>query len=146
MREPALQGKCLCGGVRFELRGALPAVYQCHCSLCRRVTGSSANAALRIPAAQFAWLEGRESISQFETDSGYKSHFCARCGSPLPNPTAGNSLYWVPVGLLEDAGRLELGAHVYIASRASWDIIAGAGEHFDEMPAPAALDELLRRE
>ena len=141
-----MQGACLCGGVRFELRGAIPAIYQCHCSLCRRVTGSSSNAALRIPAAQFDWLAGRELISEYETGSGYKSHFCKRCGSPLPNPTAADSLYWVPVGLLEDSQRLELGAHLYIASRAHWDIIAAAGEHYDEMPAVEALDELLRRD
>ena len=141
-----MQGKCLCGGVRFELRGAIPAIYQCHCSLCRRVTGSSSNAALRIPAAQFAWLEGRELISEYQTDSGYKSHFCGRCGSPLPNPTAADRLYWVPAGLLDDSERLELGAHLYIASRARWDIIAPAGEHYDEMPAVDALDDLLRRD
>jgi len=139
-------GRCLCGGVRFELSGAIPALYQCHCSLCRRVSGSSANAALRIPAAQFAWLDGNELITEFATDSGYKSHFCRRCGSPLPNPTAENTQYWVPAGLLEDSGRLELGAHLYVASRASWDIIAATGEHYDEMPPADALDSLLRRD
>ena len=99
---------------------------------------------MRIPAAQFSWLGGRELICEFETDNGYKSHFCRRCGSPLPNPTAGDEVFWVPAGLLEDRGRLELGAHLYIASRASWDIIAEAGEQYDEMPDAGALDELLR--
>lgn len=140
-----MQGKCLCGGVRFELRGAMPALYQCHCSLCRRVTGSSANAALRIPAAQFAWLGGEELITEFATESGYKSHFCGRCGSPLPNPTAENTRFWVPAGLLGDDDRLELGAHLYVASRACWDSIAAAGEHYDEMPPADELDRLLRR-
>lgn len=141
-----MKGKCLCGGVEFELRGSMPKLYQCHCSLCRRVTGSSANAALRVADGQFAWLAGRELITRFETDSGYQSHFCGRCGSPLPNPTAGNTAWWIPAGLLDDEAGLELGMHVYIASKASWDIIADAGEHYAEMPAAEALDELLRRD
>lgn len=141
-----MKGRCLCGEVEFELRQPVPNLYQCHCSLCRRVTGSSANAALRIPAARFAWLTGREQIAEYETDSGYRSHFCRRCGSPLPNPTAGGAIYWVPVGLLDDTGKIALGAHLYTASRASWDIIAGAGEHYDQMPDAETLDELLRRE
>jgi len=141
-----MKGKCLCGAVEFRLRGAVPKLYQCHCSLCRRVTGSSANAALIISAAQFEWLEGSSLVTEFETDSGFKSHFCSRCGSPLPNPTAGGAAWWVPVGLLEDEGGLELGAHLYVASRASWDIIADVGEHYAEMPSADALDELLRRD
>jgi hypothetical protein len=140
-----MKGKCLCGGVAFELREPVPNLYQCHCSLCRRATGSSANAALRIPAAQFSWLAGEELIAKFETENGFKSHFCCYCGSPLPNPTAADTAYWVPAGLLEDAGKIALGAHLYIASRASWDIITEAGEHYDEMPDADALDALLRR-
>lgn len=140
-----MKGACLCGDVAFELSGEIPDLYQCHCSLCRRVTGSSANAALRIPAAQFAWLDGRELVTEYQTDSGFKSHFCRRCGSPLPNPTAQDTAYWVPAGLLEDAGGLELRAHLYTGSRASWDVIAEAGEHYAEMPDAGALDELLRR-
>ena len=53
-----MQGKCLCGGVQFVLSGELPNLYQCHCSLCRKVTGSSANAAFRIDLAQLSWIEG----------------------------------------------------------------------------------------
>lgn len=140
-----MRGKCLCGAVNFELKGAIPNLYQCHCSLCRRATGSSANAALRIEAGQFAWIDGADQITEFETDGGYKSHFCRRCGSPVPNPTAGGSLYWVPAGLLEDGGGIRLAAHLYVDSRAGWDEIAAAGEHFAEMPDADALDGLLRR-
>jgi hypothetical protein len=37
-----MKGECLCGDVEFEIKGDLPNLYQCHCSLCRKVTGSSA--------------------------------------------------------------------------------------------------------
>jgi hypothetical protein len=140
-----MKGKCLCGAVEFELSGEIPNLYQCHCSLCRRVTGSSANAAFRIGADQFHWIRGEQRISEYVTDTGFKSHFCGACGSPLPNLTGGDSAYWVPVGLLEDSAEIELVAHLFVGSRATWDIVADGAEHFDEMPDNEALDRLLQR-
>jgi hypothetical protein len=140
-----MQGKCLCGGVRFSLSGEIPNLYQCHCSLCRKVTGSSANAAFRIDRAQLSWVEGETLVRKYESDTGFKSHFCSRCGSPLPNLTAADSAWWVPVGLLEETEELQVAAHLFVDSRAAWDVIAGSGEHFDEMPEAEALADLLRR-
>lgn len=55
-----MRGKCLCGSIRFELSGVIPNLYQCHCSLCRKVTGSSANAALKVDLAQLNWSRGED--------------------------------------------------------------------------------------
>ena len=140
-----MKGQCLCGQVAFELSGKIPALYQCHCSLCRRVSGSSANAALVIDAAQFSWVRGEERIQRYRRADGWKSHFCRECGSPVPNSSREGRAFWVPVGLLEDDPSLRLGAHLYLASRAHWDVVADHGSQFDEMPDSAALDELLGR-
>ncbi len=141
-----MQGHCLCGGVRFEISGKVSRLYQCHCSMCRRVSGSSANAAMIVGRGQFEWLAGEELIERYATKSGWQSHFCRRCGSPVPNSTRGESAWWVPVGLLEDSAELELGAHLFVGSKANWERIADAGVHFDEMPDRDELDRLLRRD
>ena len=140
-----MQGKCLCGGVSFSLSGELPNLYQCHCSLCRKVTGSSSNAAFRIDRDQLSWNSGEELIQEYQSETGFKSHFCSRCGSPLPNLTAQDSAWWVPVGLLEGDQGLQVGAHVFVGSRAGWDVVAESGQQFDEMPDAEALSALLRR-
>lgn len=140
-----MQGQCLCGCVEFEISGDIPRLYQCHCSLCRKVSGSSANAAMIVGNEQFEWLRGAELVREFATETGFKSHFCAHCGSPLPNPTRDDSAYWIPVGLLENNEDIELATHLYIASRAHWDTIPNAGEHYAEMPERETLDGLLRR-
>ena len=140
-----MQGKCLCGGVSFSLSGELPNLYQCHCSLCRKVTGSSSNAAFKIGRVQLSWNSGEDLIKEFQSETGFKSHFCSSCGSPLPNLTAQDSAWWVPVGLLEGDQELQVGAHVFVGSRAGWDVVADSGQQFDEMPDAEALSALLRR-
>jgi len=47
-------GKCLCGEIQFEIKGELPHLYQCHCLLCRKQGGSSANAATFIHESKFS--------------------------------------------------------------------------------------------
>lgn len=138
-----MQGKCLCGEVRFTLSGKIPNLYQCHCSLCRKVTGSSANAAFRVKREQLVWNAGAELVRQYQTAAGFKSHFCGRCGSPLPNLTASDSAWWVPVGLLEEADALEVVAHVFVGSRAPWDVIADSARHYEEMPDAETMMRLL---
>ena len=140
-----MRGACLCAGVRFELSGELPQLYQCHCSLCRKISGSSANAAMIVERDQLTWLGGEDDIGKYVSESGFKSHFCTNCGSPLPNITRDGNAWWVPVGLLEDQPGLSVGAHLYAASAAAWDRIPHDVRQFDEMPAAAELDALLRR-
>jgi hypothetical protein len=139
-----MQGQCLCGEIGFELSGEIPRLYQCHCSLCRKVSGSSSNAALIVARAQLDWTRGEERLREFALPSGFKSHFCAQCGSPLPNLTAQDSAWWVPVGLLDDSDALQLAAHVCVASRAGWDVIADSVRHFDDMPDAETMAQVLR--
>ncbi len=79
-------GKCLCGKVQFEINGETPHLYQCHCSLCRKQSGSSANAATFIFERNFTWTNGEEIITSFLKDTGFRTDFCSNCGSPkLPH-------------------------------------------------------------
>ncbi|TVT57144.1 MAG: GFA family protein [Azoarcus sp. PHD] len=114
------KGECLCGEVRFEI-GALPNLYQCHCSLCRRATGSAANAATFVQRAHFRWVSGQERIRSFQKPGGYRTDFCSVCGSPVPNVLRGTEMFWVPVGLLTDLVASRISAHLHLASAAAWE-------------------------
>ena len=55
-----MRGNCLCGGVEFEIVGEAPRLYQCHCSLCRKQSGSTSNSSLLIEFRELplAWRRG----------------------------------------------------------------------------------------
>ena len=139
----AIRGSCLCGNIAFQISGALPKIYQCHCSLCRKVSGSASNAAMLVVTEAFQWIEGEQEIASYATASGFKSDFCHRCGSPVPNLTRDQKKYWIPAGLLDQSDSLNLAAHVYVNSRATWDRIIRDIPHFQEMPDEDTLNALL---
>lgn len=139
-------GKCLCGEIEFEITGPLPNFYQCHCSLCRKLSGSASDTATFLNKEQFKWLKGRENISSFKTPSGYRSDFCKKCGSTVPHLMQNERQYWIPAGLLEGEVDSEVVSHLFVDSKADWDIIENKGAQHAEMPDMESLDNELQRQ
>lgn len=135
-----MYGKCLCGLVMFEVTGEVPKLYQCHCSLCRKQGGASSSTAAIVPNEHFQWLSGHERVFSWVSDTGFRSDFCSKCGSPVPNPVRSKPYYWVPAGLFEGDEKLTINAHLCVGSKASWDVISAPGKHYEDMPE---LTELL---
>ena len=138
-----MRGQCLCGQVEFEIDGSHLKLYQCHCSLCRRQSGSSSNTSAIVGNTNFRWLRGSEFIASWKKESGFRSDFCSTCGSPLPNPLRNLPYYWVPAGLLEEYDGLEIVAQLCVTSKASWDSISPQGARHDELPKLSELVALL---
>ncbi len=138
-----MRGSCLCGKIEFRIDGAYPKMYQCHCSLCRKQGGSSSNTSLVIEASNFHWTFGKELISSYVKPTGFRSDFCSHCGSPVPNPLRKTAYYWVPAGLLDDAAHLEIGAHLCVDSKATWDKSCSEGVEYDSCPDLHELIQLL---
>ena len=133
-------GGCLCGGVRFEVSGRLGPAVLCHCSQCRRASGSAfaANASVRAEALRVC--AGAELVREFEASPGAFRAFCGRCGSPLyARMEAWPALRRVRLGTFDADPGARPQAHVHVASRALWDALAGDGlERFDA-EGPASL-------
>ena len=127
-----MRGNCLCGAVEFEIVGEASRLYQCHCSLCRKQSGSTSNCSSLIESESFRSLGGEDCISSYVKELGFRSDFCSRCGSPVPNPLRATKYVWVP--RLDGGSRLEVGAHVCVGSKASWDAIPAEGTQFEHLP------------
>jgi hypothetical protein len=74
-------GRCLCGAVRFEAKGAPKWVRWCHCESCRRHSGAPANVFVSLEKEAVTVVEG--AIAEFNSSPGVGRGFCARCGSTL---------------------------------------------------------------
>src|SRR2546423_784612 len=79
----ALRGSCLCGGVRFEVTEASPALRYCHCESCKKLSGGAATVNLRVPSAAVRILEGEDLLQTFRPEGGSAKTVCRTCGSKL---------------------------------------------------------------
>ena len=129
------RGSCLCGGILFEITGDVPGIGQCHCSLCRKVSGVGSTAAIAVSADQLTWISGQDLVQEFQRPSGYGNSFCRVCGSPAPDANRSRTRYGVPVGLLDDDPGAKVLEHIHVASKASWEIIGDdAPQHQENGP------------
>lgn len=99
------------------------------------------NAATIVANDQFRWLRGTELISSWKCETGFRSDFCSNCGSPVPNSLRDMPYFWIPAGLLESGGKMEIVAHLCLASKAPWDSVPLKGNCYDGLPD---LTEFIR--
>ena len=145
-RLSTLAGSCLCGEVSFEVSGPFPKLYQCHCSLCRKQSGSVSNTGLIVAAAKFRWLAGEARIGQWERSTGFRSHFCLTCGSTVPNMLRDTGYVWVPAGALDKDVPLEIGAQLFLASKMRGDRPRTDGLQYETAPGLRELIAILHGE
>src|SRR5687767_12758958 len=79
---PMYRGSCLCGSIRYEIRGEIGVGYFCHCSRCRKATGSAFASSALIATKDFVVVAGEEHLKSFSVN-GVHRVFCAECGSPI---------------------------------------------------------------
>lgn len=128
-------GACLCGEVTFEIDGDFDGFYLCHCSRCRKDTGSAHAANLFSSTAKLRWLTGQESVKIFNYRSeGHIKSFCSICGSALPNVQLDGKLLVVPAGSLDSEVNVKPQGHIYYASKANWDTEFERVPRYRELP------------
>ena len=122
----SVKGSCNCGSVKFEIAMPVSGVYVCHCSICRKSTGSGGIAVAIISNDDFSWVEGKDLIKTwFKPNHDWETSFCVNCGSPLPGKNDQNASY-IPVSLLDSGDEnLQVQGHLFVDSKASWEEISG---------------------
>ena len=66
MNQSTLKGSCLCGAVKFEVSGEPRLFFHCHCSRCRKLTGTGHASNMFFQPGVIKWLKGEEQIRGFK--------------------------------------------------------------------------------
>lgn len=117
-------GGCLCGAVRFEVKGALRDVVNCHCSMCQRLHGNFGphTKARKVNIT----ITKDDGLAWYKTSEIARRGFCRDCGS---------SLFWEPfeldatgiiAGSLDGPTRLKTVGHIFVSEKPDfYDIVDG---------------------
>ena len=135
MDDNPTNGQCLCGTVTFRISGEFESFFLCHCSRCRKDSGSAHSANLFSSTAKLTWLSGGENIKTFRlSGSRHVKSFCADCGSALPVLQPELGLLVVPAGSIDSQINIRPNAHICFSSRADWDDDLASIERIDGLP------------
>ncbi len=116
------KGSCLCGAVKFEIRGDLSPPSSCHCTQCRKQSGHF-EASTDVPRTALM-LYGSEKLTWYFSSESVRRGFCSRCGS---------SLFWDPIkedwtavsmGAFDGPTRTKLARHIFVAEKGDYYDIA----------------------
>jgi len=120
--EGHIEGACLCGAVRYRITGELAGFQYCHCSRCRKFTGSAHAANLFTEPKNLAWLSGAEGVGHYVlvAEPPFRTSFCKTCGASLPCMSSSGKFWVVPAGTLEDDPGLAPSQSIFWDSRAPW--------------------------
>ncbi|MEX2506754.1 MAG: GFA family protein [Pseudohongiellaceae bacterium] len=118
----ALSGECFCGEVKYQVKGLLRDARSCHCSRCRKAFSSQASAYALVEVGDFEWVSGEHLLAAYIGEHGFGLQFCSKCGSTLCGIHNGE-VHGVALGCLNEDPEIEIGRHIYVGSKASWEII-----------------------
>ena len=116
------EGGCLCGAVRYAVRGSLRDILVCHCVECRRWAGRAAT----FTASRNVDLEIRDNGHVVWIPSPRSEHrasrgFCARCGASLFWRAPGFDRTSIAAGTLDDPSGLRVASHIWVEQGADWE-------------------------
>ena len=136
MSSDAIQGSCLCGAVRFEVKPPFAAFRYCHCSRCQKASGSAHAANVFVPEAQFRWLAGASLVQRFDLPAAkrFAVGFCPQCGTRMPHKVKATENMLIPAGVLDDDPGMRPQNGIFWKSKAAWYVPHADMPKFDEYP------------
>ena len=127
-------GQCLCGSVEYAVDGAFEYALHCHCSNCRRATGSAFKSLAGLQRSGLKLVKGGDSLLIFgDKDAAHDTH-CAQCGSLLFSVVRGGAYVHVAMGTLVNEPGIKPSMHIFVGSKAQWYEITDDLPKFADWP------------
>lgn len=138
MRSTVYEGGCLCGAVRYRIKGDAVIAAYCHCRSCTLSSGAPVVAWVTFEKEAFAVTDGKP--VEHASSQPVKRSFCGRCGSALTythdeRPTQID----VTLSTLDDPQELVPQCHVWVSERRPWFTIGDDLPRFSEWPGSPLL-------
>jgi hypothetical protein len=134
MNKKMIQGECSCRAIQFEMPDDFKYAFYCHCSLCRKRSGSAFASIGGIESEKINVTLGEALVfKDGETTDGYRA-VCSKCNAHLFSVLMDQKRAHVNLGALKDEPSRKPDHHIYVASKASWYEIQDSLPQYAELP------------
>ena len=127
----SLLGKCLCGAVHYAVADEFVYAMNCHCSKCRRMTGSAFKPMAGIERDKLVVTEGQDKLLIYGSERRNNTR-CRLCGSLLYSVVRDGAWVHVTMGTLVDSPTIRPTHHIFVGSRAPWFTITDDLPQYEE--------------
>jgi len=114
-----LEGACYCGAVRYRVADEFLYAANCHCSNCRRTTGSAFKPFAGIERGKLELTDGADKVLVYGEEKLNDTH-CGVCGSLLYSVVRDGEYVHVALGSLVDSPSIRPTEHIFVGSKAPW--------------------------
>ncbi|MBR9868723.1 MAG: GFA family protein [Oceanospirillales bacterium] len=126
-----ITGECFCGSIKYAINGSLKDARSCHCSRCRKAFSAQASSYALVEHDEFEWLQGADLLTSYQSQPGFGLQFCSRCGSTLCG-TFNGLVHGITLGCINGDPEVEIGYHLFVGSRAAWEVIPEGVTTYEE--------------
>jgi hypothetical protein len=122
--EDVREGGCLCGAVRYRVIGDPLVAGVCHCTFCKRRTGSAFGVSAYFADASVQILSGQLKTYEYRSDESgrwMRMEFCPTCGTTVTaTAEAFPTARWIAVGTFDDPNWIKPSRHAWTRSALHW--------------------------
>ncbi len=136
-RNRTLAGKCLCGAIHYVVADEFKYALNCHCSDCRRATGSAFKPFAGIERSKLDITRGAEQVLIFGDEAANHDVHCKVCGSLLYSVVGDGAFVHVTLGTLVDDPTIRPTAHIFVGDKAPWFEITDNLPQYDGHQPPS---------
>lgn len=123
-----LEGRCLCGTVRFRVIAPFETAGYCHCKRCQRRSGTTSTLNALVEVESFEISAGADAIRTWRPPDGQPKSFCMHCGGHLfsGDPDRG-PVVGVRLGAVEGDPEIRPQWRQWVSSAPAWETIPDDG-------------------
>jgi hypothetical protein len=115
--ETIRTGGCLCGAIRYQVKGEPTETVHCHCTMCQKASGAPFITWATFPKPAFTYLPESEEPAGFRSSAYAVREFCPGCGSQLVFRSDWDSTVDVTVGTLYAPDSVTPEANTWVTTR-----------------------------
>lgn len=122
-------GGCFCGAVRYEVKGVLRGVVNCHCSQCTKLNGNFGPHS-KAPKSNIR-IAKDEGLHWYQISDVARRGFCRKCGSGLFWENVEQDALGIVAGSLDKPTNLETIGHIFVADKSDFYEITDDIQQFE---------------
>ncbi len=135
-----ITGSCVCGQIRYEIRGQMGAITHCHCPTCRKAHASAFSSVSRVDLDDLVFTAGQTLLKFYESSPGKKRYFCSNCGSQIYARREDQNHYLFRMGTIDGDPVVRPAQHIFTAYKALWYNIHDHIPEYSEWPTNRSTD------